>query len=550
MNINLVYEGKDYNFDIPNGVTIAYIRELSSKIFNSEKELLDLIYNNEKVNNNDDNILIRDLIPEGETNAVLTVQLNKKITSSKDNKKIPIVNLRQKNISSTIKEDDNESDKAKIDNDNVSNNDNSNGNGNGNGAYTKLDKKKIKLFEPLIGKEINKYISNNTNNGKVKLGVEKINNNVIESDIVKKMMFETTYIKKNNELISLIKEFNEKTKKIYIILYKKFKKSGAINNSISNNISSTISNNTSRSTLNLNANNNSFYELSLYERKVINFLEKQILYYKNLLETLRNYEYSNISYSQLNEFYNKLINFNSGDNKSFNLEFAKPIKPIKLSNALNKRLFSSNSTVNLSTSLNSKKSKLPFLKNKSLNSILKKESSRNLLKNAINKSSSKNVNKQVNEIKEIKVKQNNSISNEIRKTNTVINTLYNRDKILSPKVNINSIEILSEKGSNKSINNIISPLSFQRDSFHTFRNKNISDKDSNNIEEKNTFKNENKEKNSPEARIDNEDMKKGKKIKDINISSVTVNNSNFTLEKFSSTRKSKRNSKNKFDFII
>jgi len=550
MNINLVYEGKDYNFDIPNGVTIAYIRELSSKIFNSEKELLDLIYNNEKVNNNDDNILIRDLIPEGETNAVLTVQLNKKITSSKDNKKIPIVNLRQKNISSTIKEDDNESDKAKIDNDNVSNNDNSNGNDNGNGAYTKLDKKKIKLFEPLIGKEINKYISNNTNNGKVKLGVEKINNNVIESDIVKKMMFETTYIKKNNELISLIKEFNEKTKKIYIILYKKFKKSGAINNSISNNISSTISNNTSRSTLNLNANNNSFYELSLYERKVINFLEKQILYYKNLLETLRNYEYSNISYSQLNEFYNKLINFNSGDNKSFNLEFAKPIKPIKLSNALNKRLFSSNSTVNLSTSLNSKKSKLPFLKNKSLNSILKKESSRNLLKNAINKSSSKNVNKQVNEIKEIKVKQNNSISNEIRKTNTVINTLYNRDKILSPKVNINSIEILSEKGSNKSINNIISPLSFQRDSFHTFRNKNISDKDSNNIEEKNTFKNENKEKNSPEARIDNEDMKKGKKIKDINISSVTVNNSNFTLEKFSSTRKSKRNSKNKFDFII
>lgn len=550
MNINLVYEGKDYNFDIPNGVTIAYIRELSSKIFNSEKELLDLIYNNEKVNNNDDNILIRDLIPEGETNAVLTVQLNKKITSSKDNKKIPIVNLRQKNISSTIKEDDNESDKAKIDNDNISNNDNSNGNGNGIGAYTKLDKKKIKLFEPLIGKEINKYISNNTNNGKVKLGVEKINNNVIESDIVKKMMFETTYIKKNNELISLIKEFNEKTKKIYLILYKKFKKSGAINNSISNNISSTISNNTSRNTLNLNANNNSFYELSLYERKVINFLEKQILYYKNLLETLRNYEYSNISYSQLNEFYNKLINFNSGDNKSFNLEFAKPIKPIKLSNALNKRLFSSNSTVNLSTSLNSKKSKLPFLKNKSLNSILKKESSRNLLKNAINKSSSKNVNKQINEIKEIKVKQNNSISNEIRKTNTVINTLYNRDKILSPKVNINSIEILSEKGSNKSINNIISPLSFQRDSFHTFRNKNISDKDSNNIEEKNTFKNENKEKNSPEARIDNEDMKKGKKIKDINISSVTVNNSNFTLEKFSSTRKSKRNSKNKFDFII
>jgi len=547
MNINLVYEGKDYNFDIPNGVTIAYLRELSSKIFNSEKELLDLVYNNEKVNNKDDNILIRDLIPEGETNAVLTVQLNKNINSPKGTKKIPLVNLRQKSISSTIKEDDNESDKVKIYNDNNNNNDNNNDNNDNDNVLTKkLDKKKIKLFEPLIGKEINKYISNNTNSSKAKLGVEKINYNLIENDVVKKMMFETTYIKKNNELISLIKEFNEKTKKIYLILYKKFKKSGSINNSISNNISSTISNNTSRNTLNLNANNNYFYELSLYERKIINFLEKQILYYKNLLETIKNYDNSNNNYSQLNEFYNKLIIFNSGDNKNFNLELVKPIKPIKLSNALNKRIFNSNSTINLSTSLNSKKSKLPFLKNKSLNSILKKESSRNILKNSINNNSStKNVNnKQTNEPKEIKIKQNNSISHEIRKTNTVINTFHSKDKILSPKININSIDILSEKGSNKSNNNIMSPLSFQRDTFSTFRNKNVSEKESNNIEEKNTFKIENR--NSPE----NEDNKKGKKVKDINISSVTINNSNFTLEKISSSRKNKRNSKNKFDFII
>ena len=550
MNINLVYEGKDYNFDIPNGVTIAYLRELSSKIFNSEKELLDLIYNNKKVNNNDDNILIRDLIPEGETNAVLTVQLNKKVNSPKDSKKIPLVNLRQKSIHNTIKEDDNESDKVKIDKDNNNNNDNDND--NGKSTIKKLDKKKIKLFEPLVSKEIKKYISNNTNNSKVKLGVEKINYNLLENDIVKKMMFEMTYIKKYNELISLIKEFNEKTKKMYLILYKKCKKSGSINNSISNDISSAIINNTSRSTLKLNANNNSFYELSLYEKKVINFLEKQILYYKNLLETIKNYDNNNINYSQLNEFYNKLIIFNSGDNKNFSLELVKPINPIKLTNALNKRLFSSNSTVNLSTSLNSKKSKLPFLKNKSLNSILKKESNRSLLKNTINQNNSANNinNKLLNDTKEIKIKQNNSISNEIRKTNTVISTFNNKEKILSPKTNINSLEMLSEKGSNKSNNSIISPLSFQRDSFNTFRNKNVSEKESNNIEEKNTFKNENKEKNSPETRMDFEDIKKGKKIKEINISSMTINNSNFTLEKISSSRKNKRNPKNKFDFII
>ena len=48
-------------------------------------------------------------------------------------------------------------------------------------------------------------------------------------------------------------------------------------------------------------------------------------------------------------------------------------------------------------------------------------------------------------MKEIKMKQNNSINNEIRKTNTMINTFHNKDKILSPKININNLDILSEK---------------------------------------------------------------------------------------------------------
>ena len=97
MNINLVYEGKSYNFDIPNGVTIDYIKELSSKIFNSEKELLDLIYNNKKITENGDDILIRDLIPEGESNAILTVQINhdKKI-KKKEEKMLPLAHLKQK----------------------------------------------------------------------------------------------------------------------------------------------------------------------------------------------------------------------------------------------------------------------------------------------------------------------------------------------------------------------------------------------------------------------------------------------------------------------
>ena len=61
MNINLIYEGKNYNFDVPNNVTVDYLKELSSKIFNSEKELLDLIYKDKKITDNDDNFLVRDL---------------------------------------------------------------------------------------------------------------------------------------------------------------------------------------------------------------------------------------------------------------------------------------------------------------------------------------------------------------------------------------------------------------------------------------------------------------------------------------------------------
>ena len=240
MNINLVYEGKDYNFDIPNGVTIDYLKELSSKIFNSEKELLDLVYNNEKVENSDNNILIRDLIPEGETNAILTVQINKNLKNNKknDNKKVvPLVNLRQRNVDNPINEDDEsflndsnieENDEKKekkkveknqekkkikifdirnLDNNFIKNNYNTN---NPNYNNNKNNNNKIKLlFNDVTGKMVNN--NNSLNNG----NNNYIYNNMKEKDLSKKILFETTYIKKNNELLALIKEFNEKIKKIY-----------------------------------------------------------------------------------------------------------------------------------------------------------------------------------------------------------------------------------------------------------------------------------------------------------------------------------------------
>ena len=52
--------------------------------------------------------------------------------------------------------------------------------------------------------------NNSLNNG----NNNYIYNNMKEKDLSKKILFETTYIKKNNELLALIKEFNEKIKKI------------------------------------------------------------------------------------------------------------------------------------------------------------------------------------------------------------------------------------------------------------------------------------------------------------------------------------------------
>ena len=377
MNINLVYEGKDYNFDIPNGVTIDYLKELSSKIFNSEKELLDLVYNNEKVTNNDNKTLIRDLIPEGETNAILTVQINKNVKNNKknDNKKIiPLVNLKQRNEDNTINENKNENIGSFL---NENKNEENKNEENKEKNKRMKEKKKIQIFDiQNFTHNSNSYnkrnIMTNVSNCNVNTNKEKLifneligkagngNNNynlsnILEKDYNKKILFETTYMKKNTELLALIKEFNEKIKKIHSILVKKAKNSGLI----SNNISSSSNDNTSRSTINLSINNNYFYELTLYENKIINFQDKQILFYKSLLEIMRKYD-NTINFIKLSEFYNKLIAFNTGDNKNI---FLKQLKPFKLTNIQNKKLVNSNSSINLSTlnSINKKKNYLCYI---------------------------------------------------------------------------------------------------------------------------------------------------------------------------------------------
>ena len=605
MNINLVYEGKDYNFDIPNGVTIDYLKELSSKIFNSEKEILDLIYNNEKVANHDNNTLIRDLIPDGETNAILTVQINKNLKNNKKNENkniIPLVSLKQRNENNNKNEKKSEENKINL---NQYKNDE-------NKEKNKInkEKKKIQIFD-VQNITNNSYIKgnlktniNNFNNGtnkeKIifneiigKTGSGSYNyNNILEKDFSKKILFETAYNKNNNELLALIKEFSEKIKKLHSLLVKRIKNSGLL----SNNISSSSNNNTSRSTINLSINNNYFYELSLYENKIINFQDKQIQFYKSILETMRKYD-STITFNKLSEFYNKLIIFTIGDNKNI---FLKQLKPFKLTNIHNKQLLNSNSSINLSTlnSINNKK--LPLLYNKNINSPLNNDKNKTLISNSVSRTNTKNITFQrINEHKEKKKSQKNIMNNINTNMNT--NTNSNTNKILSKNSpykeennffsnNTNSNN--NNNNLNKSIkNNIIKNLNNNNNNNESEHDSSsdsnsdeniIQDTNKNNISPRpislhkgiqlknivrksDKFLNEKlkedllsqnnlgKSKNINEKKIENVGINRNKKdvrIKEINVANMTINDSNFAREKHSTPKKNKKESLNKYDFLL
>ena len=357
MNINLIYEGKDYNFDIPNGVTIDYLKELSSRIFNSDKALLDLVYNNQKIENKDDNALIRDLIPEGETNTILTVQINKDTNNSTKDEIVPLVSLKTKTF--------NNNDNNKESNNNDDNKEQSKNNKEKDKMNKKDSKKKIN------NKSLDKDILHNMNNNKnhrSKLIIDTNKNiNVIKKDFDIKS-FQSNFLRKNKELLELIKEFNNKVKEVYLSLYKKYKNVGGNNNNISS-----FSNNSSISSISTGLNNNYFYELSIYEKKIMNFEENQINYYRTLLELIDKYEKKK-DILQLNNFYAYLIINNNNISKNSNKNID-PIKYLKFKKLLNNKLLINDSlrNNNLSTLNINNNNHLPLLKNRSINSSLNLE---------------------------------------------------------------------------------------------------------------------------------------------------------------------------------
>ena len=221
MNINLNYEGKNYNFDVPKNVKIDYLKELSSKLFKSDKKLLELMCNNIKIDGKNEDILIQDLIPKDKTSTILTVQMNEDLQKDEiQSKEKPQLkkNIEVKNV--------------------------------------KNENKDIK------------NISSNNND-----------------DIYENRLFIAKYIKKSNELFLTIKNFNDKIKEIDNNLNRKMKN------------------------FNIDSDNNIFYyELSLFEKRVIDFQNSQINYYKELIQILNKSKNGDETQEiNFDTFYNKIL---------------------------------------------------------------------------------------------------------------------------------------------------------------------------------------------------------------------------------------------------
>ena len=528
MNINLIYEGKNYNFDIPNDVTLDYLKDLSSRIFNSEKGVLDLMYNNKKLSGENNNILIRDLIPEGESNVILTVQVNKNnninTTTTNKNKK------RKENIKvfEYLKERKNNDDQSK----------------------------EKKIIIPKEEEEENQIIKNkhekvflenvcNNNNIQSKIKLMLSNNKLNNKEISKKEQFNNTYIQKHGELLHLMRQFSDKIKKIYLILYNKYKSSNA---SLSNSSSTKSLNSlTKNNSIDFNYMDNSFYELALYEKKIMNYLEMQIQHYKTLIEKMQTYDINNINFTKMTEFYKILFEFNPEEffKKKINICIRKDPPNI------NRKIINSNSSVDL----NFNNYKLPSLKLKYFKPIISKGSKdgKNIKKILYNS------NIKLNQSKETKPKNKKSSTAISRNTEkeyyNIISNFNTTNK--NNKNNNNKLDNISEKSSTENDDEYknISPLNLR---------KSISNKiDKNELNDyitpiKDLKLNQRKDSvgsslyrlkyNLDKKNFDN-NMNKSYKIKEINVSAMSVKDSNFTLEKKISD-KDKKKTINRYDYIV
>ena len=259
MNVLIVYKNQTYNIKIKEDISIINLKNLVSKKIERNKSSFDLYYNNEILLENKSSLF---QITEGERNIRINVLLKRtnsinKMNLVNKNKELPFLTLSSKRYSLN-KDDD--------------------------GLKINLDETEI--FSNSSTKDLSKYAKSNKKYNN--LG-SKAKQKTIKYTTRNKV-FEDIYNTKEENIIDLMKELKNKILEYDDILYKN-NKSGFDNN------------------------NN---KLLLYEKNVINYKDKQILFLKKLLTNFDGKEASSFSEGKLDlqNFYQEISNFTVNKNEN------------------------------------------------------------------------------------------------------------------------------------------------------------------------------------------------------------------------------------------
>ena len=242
MNIEFIYQGNNYNFDLRKDITIKYIQDLASKLISKDTSSFDLLYKNDLLSEYKDSTLMKDLTKDDTNINIIIIKKGK--NGFLLNEKLRQLKLRELDQ---------------------------------NKNNINIIKLKSNLNTPLTISSINSKKKNSNQN--LSLFHNKKNEYISENKV-----FEEVHNLKDNEIFSLMNYFSRKIKEYDNTLYKKYK----------------------------NNNKSNSKELSLYEKNIFDFKDKQINFLKKLIGYFDNNEEDfNSGILPLTEFYNDLKAYNN-----------------------------------------------------------------------------------------------------------------------------------------------------------------------------------------------------------------------------------------------
>ena len=243
MNLNLIYQGINYNFDLRKDINLKYVQDLASKLINKDSSTFELLYKNSFLSQYENSTPMKDIVKDDKNICI--------IISSKDKNKLQTIDGNKK--LKRIKDLDE-------------------GRNTGN-----MNNLKIMLNSPILTPINSKNKSVNQDFKEIKNKKKKYLEYITENKV-----FEDIYNLKENEIFLLMNNLSQKIKEYDDVLYKKFK-----SNSKSNN------------------------QLSLYEKVIIEYKDKQISFLKKLNEYFKNENDFFSGEFQLDEFCNELNKYNN-----------------------------------------------------------------------------------------------------------------------------------------------------------------------------------------------------------------------------------------------